>query len=625
MHPQAPSPFTVLRPAAILAGVFLACLSLPATANMAPTAPTVPAEAVQAHEAVFMWQKPEDYRKVHDYLVYVNGRPFETARTNAKRLSELAAYRKAFYARAAGARQVQVDLHAVTLDRLLPDTDYHLAVRAMDARGRLSALSPSILIHTPKEGPRCDIREHGARPDGQTLDTQAIQTTIDNCPAGGTVVIPAGRYVSGALFLKSHMTLEIQHGATLLGSTRPQDYPLDKSYLLYPYATDRRPPSLLNAYDPTGHGAEFEDIRIVGQGVVDGNGWKQAETGLKDETGRAAFHFIKGNRNTVDKAGLLAANQVAAARAEGMDKARSYSVRRSSMLTIQHAKDIFISGIHFRNPAYHGLMLLDARNVTVRSVRVETWDGNNGDGIELGNSQNVSVSDSYFDTGDDGVNFAAGMGADAASQPPMEKAWIFDNYMRHGHGGVVFGSHTGAWIQDVLTEDNIMNGTNVGFRAKSNQLNGGGGRRLVFRDNAMRNIPDHGIILTLAYADNNQVIAFKPAPTSGLFQNIQIRHNSLEYTPDWISDPARQNNDGGNKAAKTDALQISGNPEHGILHKDVVVDDLLLINAGPIRINGLQNGLLRNIRYEGYRGTGPALTTDNAPGLKLEDLKLPRS
>lgn len=625
MHQQTPSPFAAPRLGNILAGILMTGMPAFALASMAPQAPVAPAEAVRAHEAVLMWQKPEDYRKVYDYMVYVNGKPFESARANAARLSELPAYRKAFYAKGQGAKQVQVDLHAVTIDTLKPDTDYQLSVRALDAKGRPSAMSQSIHIHTPKEGPRCNVRTQGAQPDGETLDTVAIQTTIDTCPAGGTIVIPAGRYVSGALFLKSHMTLEIQRGAILLGSTRPQDYPLEKSYQLYPYATDRRPPSLLNAYDPTGQGAEFEDIRIVGQGVVDGNGWKQAETGLTDDAGRPSFHFIKGNRNTVDKAGLLAANQVAAARAQGMDKATSYSVRRSSMLTIQHAKDILISGVRFRNPAYHGLMLLDTRNVTVRSVRVDTWDGNNGDGIELGNSQNVSVSDSYFDTGDDGVNFAAGMGAEAAKQPPMEHAWIFDNYMRHGHGGVVFGSHTGAWIQDVLAEDNIMNGTNVGFRAKSNQLNGGGGRRIVFRDNAMRNMEEHGIILTLAYADNNQVISFKPAATSGMFQDITITHNSLEYTKDWTADPHHQNNDGGKKAPKTDALQISGNPEHGILHRNVLVDDLLLINAGPIRINGLQNGVLRNIRYEGYSGTGPAMTTDNVPDLKLEDLKLPRS
>ena len=74
-----------------------------------------------------------------------------------------------------------------------------------------------------------------------------------------------------------------------------------------------------------------------------------------------------------------------------------------------------------------------------------------------GNSEQITVFNSFFDTGDGCINFAAGTGEEAAKQEPQRGAWIFNNYTRRGHGMVVVGSHTGAWIEDILAEDNVAN------------------------------------------------------------------------------------------------------------------------------------------------------------------------
>jgi polygalacturonase len=83
------------------------------------------------------------------------------------------------------------------------------------------------------------VTEFGAVGDGKTLNTQAIQQAIDAAAkaGGGTVVFPAGRYLSGTICLRSHITLELQAGSVLLGSTRVADYPVH--FTNYPAWSDQ--------------------------------------------------------------------------------------------------------------------------------------------------------------------------------------------------------------------------------------------------------------------------------------------------------------------------------------------------------------------------------------------------
>jgi polygalacturonase len=78
----------------------------------------------------------------------------------------------------------------------------------------------------PPAKPVFNIREHGAQGDGQTLDTAAINRAIEACAAtgGGQVIVPPGRYLSGTVHLKSHVTLVLEAGATLVGSTNLDHY-----------------------------------------------------------------------------------------------------------------------------------------------------------------------------------------------------------------------------------------------------------------------------------------------------------------------------------------------------------------------------------------------------------------
>src|SRR4051794_11604496 len=91
----------------------------------------------------------------------------------------------------------------------------------------LILLAPFAALAQPADRPRLIVTDAGAVPDGTTLNTRALQSAIDRLAqqGGGTLVIPAGKFLSGALFLKPKVNLHLEEGAVLLGSQTIDDYP----------------------------------------------------------------------------------------------------------------------------------------------------------------------------------------------------------------------------------------------------------------------------------------------------------------------------------------------------------------------------------------------------------------
>ena len=420
-------------------------------------------------------------------------------------------------------------------------------MRAVYSDGKESADSLPITVRTTKAPNIIDVRTTGAIGDGKTLDTVAIQKAIDSCtvtlyPQGCKVSVSGGVFKTGALFLHSDMTLEIAEGATLLGSDDPAQYPLDKGYYLYPYTDNplpKRPPSLINALEAedkgSSHAGTFKNIRIVGKGTIDGNGWTRGVKAggvesIVDELGNTLPQYRASNAKKVGDDGILAKNQTELAVAEGMNSDSAYKNRRSSLMTLRGVSNLYIEGLTILNPAFHGVMVLESENITMNALIHKTFDGNNADGIELGNSQNGLIFNNFFDTGDDGMNFAAGYGkgVETFNQKAQSGAWIFNNYFRKGHGAVVTGSHTGAWIEKITAEDNVMYLTDIGLRMKSRPYYGGGARDVVFRNNAMKDLAKEPFIFTIKYsADVNDTT---PATEPAQFRNVTVQDVTIDGT-----------------------------------------------------------------------------------------------
>ena len=132
------------------------------------------------------------------------------------------------------------------------------AMFSLDRRQFLQLSSTAFIGNT------IDIRDSGARADGQTLATHAIQAAIDQAydGGGGVVAVPPGTFLTGSLILRSRVTLHLAPGARLLGSPRVEDYRPNPGP---PREGDANGRHLVFACDA-------EDIAIVGLGTIDGNG-----------------------------------------------------------------------------------------------------------------------------------------------------------------------------------------------------------------------------------------------------------------------------------------------------------------------------------------------------------------
>jgi polygalacturonase len=146
-----------------------------------------------------LWDKPSEHENIAAYEVYQNGR-----------LAATTVAHKTFYG----------------VTNLAPGKAYSFYVVAKDAANHRSALSATVSASTRPRGVVLDVSgpPYSAKGDGTTKNTVAIQQAIDDCPAGGTVRIPAGTFLTGALVLKSNMSFYVVAGGVLKGSTETNDY-----------------------------------------------------------------------------------------------------------------------------------------------------------------------------------------------------------------------------------------------------------------------------------------------------------------------------------------------------------------------------------------------------------------
>ncbi|MFB3169218.1 fibronectin type III domain-containing protein [Neobacillus sp. 179-C4.2 HS] len=595
--------------------------SLAKTETSTPGAPInlqIPTLAFDEDSITLVWEKPENYKDIVDFNVYMDGKKIGSAlKDNGGPAKE---YIDNFYENIdKDDFHVDILIHNFTVENLESNRSYEFYVTSVNKDGVESAPSNKIEGKTTPVPEVFDIVDFGATPDDDIKDTKAIQAAIDAATKGAKVLIPEGKFISGEIWLKSDMTLQVD--GYLLGSDDPKDY--SRNFWVYDYSTDERSYSLINAH--TYDYGSLKNIRITGKGTIDGNGWKvDPSKKTIDEAGNELPFYFAGNNSKVtgnvtvengkmseldltspNTLGILGATQSYASQEMGMNVKSAYSTR-SSLITVRGVDGMYYEGFTQLNPAFHGIVNLHSKNIVVNGTISKTYDANNADGYEFGDSQHIMVFNNFVDTGDDAINFAAGMGQAAADKEPTGDAWIFNNYIREGHGGVVTGSHTGSWIQDFVVEDNIMYKTDVGLRSKTNTPMGGGARNILFRDNALEGIDGDGpFVFTSSYEDANAAILYEPAQQISQFRDMLIENTTVR-------------NQGG---SKKQAILVQGNNDVGeVYHENITFKDVKFDNVYSVKMDYAKDFKFINVAFSNVKdNNGNPWRITNSTGLVFDN------
>ena len=134
--------------------------------------------------------------------------------------------------------------------------------------GAALAAEPIQNSHPPSGLPHFNVQEHGASGDGKKKDTKSIQSAIDAAGKnGGVVYFPPGKYLSGTLRLKSHVTVYLDAGASLLSSPDKDDFDPYEKLDFKSYSDDET----TDFHYALLRGQDVEHVGVVGPGTIDGN------------------------------------------------------------------------------------------------------------------------------------------------------------------------------------------------------------------------------------------------------------------------------------------------------------------------------------------------------------------
>jgi polygalacturonase len=302
--------------------------------------------------------------------------------------------------------------------------------------------------------------DYGAKGDSTTLNTKAIQAAIDAAARdGGTVVLKPGIYLSGSLFVKTGVTLQVDKGVTILGSQKLEDYPVMPTRIAG--IEMRWPAALINVY-------EQKDAAITGEGSIDGDG-------------KIFWDSYWSLRKTYEPRGLRWASD--------------YDAQRPRLIQVFNSSQVRIGGgLLLRRSGFWTLHICYSTDITVDGVIIRNNEGGRGpstDGIDIDSSKRILVQHADIAVNDDALCLKAGRDSDGQRvNRSTEDVVIRDSIVRDGAAGVTFGSETAGGFRNIEAYNiTVLDQVPVGILFKSAHTRGGFGENLRLHDFTMKGTP----------------------------------------------------------------------------------------------------------------------------------------
>jgi hypothetical protein len=340
-----------------------------------------------------------------------------------------------------------------------------------------------------------DIREYGALADGRTVNTKAIQAAVDACAeaGGGRVVVPAGTFVSGPIFLKSNVEFHLSAGALLKANPDMSAYS-KVDLRTHGHRINTYLSSLITA-------VQCENVSVTGRGMLDGNGkvwWDEIDAGRPGPR-PVLVYFLDCDRVQLEGVRL----------------------RNSAAWTVLPllCRDVEIRGIELRNPwkPYHncdGIDVHSCRNVRIFDCLLDTGD----DGICL-----KSIPDWFISAGGDNAAEAGAMDKVDYSLPrvPCENVTIENCTVLRAHSGVAIWAEVIGGLRNVTVTNCVFENTRTGIQFARYPWPGGYVRDVTISNIVMRRV-EIGIQLSNLRASWQTMNEGPEMETTPKFHNIRI-------------------------------------------------------------------------------------------------------
>jgi polygalacturonase len=326
-----------------------------------------------------------------------------------------------------------------------------------------------------------EVREFGAKGDGKTLDTVAIQKALDECgkSGGGILHFAPGTYLIQPIFLRSKTTLQLDADAKLLATDEPADFALHEK---------KDFPSPVGKFLALVNATNLTDVAIVGKGTIDGSGarwWGPAEDARRKTPG--------------------------------------YTLPRPRLVVFTGCKNVRVAGVTLANsPTFH-LVPNNCEDVVIEEVTILAPEhAANTDAIDPSASRRVRISKCLIDVGDDNVAIKSNRSS-SGREFACEDITITDCVFRHGHG-MSIGSETSGGVRNVFVRNCTFANTENGIRIKSPRGRGGTVENVICENISMTNV-DPAITITCYYPKIPKEDAAQPMThQTPIFRQIRIKN-----------------------------------------------------------------------------------------------------
>ena len=356
-----------------------------------------------------------------------------------------------------------------------------------------------------------DIAHYGAVGDGAMDCTLAFRNAIAACAAtgGGRVVVPPGRFLTGAVHLRSNVNLHVTKGATVAFSRDPAKY--------LPQVLTRFEGTELMNYSPFIYALDQENIGITGEGTLDGQANHEYWWPWK---GTASYGWTPGAPNY-----NLARNRLLAMAEGGVPVTQRVfgdgDYLRPQFIQPYRCRNVLIEDITVVNSPMWEIHPVLCSNVTIRRVRIDSH-GPNNDGCDPESCRDVLIDECVFNTGDDCIAIKSGRNGDGRRvHVPSENIVIRGCHMVDGHGGVTLGSEISGGCRYVFVEGCRMDSPrlDMAIRLKNNASRGGVLEHIYVRDIVVGQVAQAVLSIDFNYEEGSKG-GYKPVARDVEIRNV---------------------------------------------------------------------------------------------------------